>query len=222
MKLNQKLLPTAQASFKFVDEVKGVFEGWASKYGGIDSYGDTIMPGAYTKSLASGRTVSMYYNHVSRRSDMPARIGRWQFEERDEGLWAKGELLLTHPLVKNILPSLQAGLLDGLSIGFYIPEGGATVAPNGVRQLSEIDLREVSIVDDPADDAARISLESIKSVHTERDLEHLLRDAGFSKSEALAAVAAAREIFAKRAVTTHTDNPANADAELVAALAKLY
>lgn len=223
MKLNQKLLPVADAAFKFLNVEEGVFEGWASKYGGIDSYGDTIMPGAYAKSLATGRPVSMYYNHISRRADMPARIGTWTFEERDEGLWAKGQLLLSHPLVKNLTPSMSAGMLDGLSIGFYIPEGGAKVTPNGVRQLLEIDLREVSIVDDPADDAARISLDSIKSLHTERDLENFLRDAGLSKSEALAAVAAAREILAKTEASNLPENQAKtAEDEIVEALAKLY
>jgi len=215
MKLLHKLLSVSDAQFKAVGP-EGAFEGWASTYGNVDSYRDTIMPGAYSDTLKNGRRVKMFYNHVARRNDMPANIGTWEFEERDGGLWAKGQLLMEHPLVKNIWPSLSAGQLDGLSIGYMVPEGGSVLNTQGIRELHKIDLYEVSIVDEPADSYARVSLDSIKSLHTVRDVEDCLRDAGFSATEAKAFISHVKGILAGE--TT----PRNADDEVLSALQSIY
>ena len=74
MKLEHKLLDITSSQVKAAG-VAGHFEGWASKYGNVDSYGDMIMPGAYSESLASGRKVAMYWSHQQRLQDMPAKIG---------------------------------------------------------------------------------------------------------------------------------------------------
>ena len=43
----------------------GEFEGWASTFGNTDHQGDRVMPGAFAKSLASGRTVPLLWMHKS-------------------------------------------------------------------------------------------------------------------------------------------------------------
>ena len=40
----------------------GTFEGYASKWGGVDSYGDTIIKGAFSETLKS-TTPKMFWNH---------------------------------------------------------------------------------------------------------------------------------------------------------------
>ena len=66
---------------------------------------------------------------------------------------------------RRILSLMKGGALDGLSIGFRVkrssPGRGATK-----RWLEEIDIREVSLVDEPSNDLARISTvkESVAAV----------------------------------------------------------
>jgi HK97 family phage prohead protease len=179
MKMEKKLISFSECHIKSAED--GVFEGYASVFNGVDSYKDTIIPGAYKKTLENrSREIYMYFNHSSFRPDMPAKIGKWvDAQEDDKGLYMKGVLTLGHPTADAIYASLKAGTVDGLSIGYQIPKGGAETK-DGVRYLKEIDLYEVSVVDHPADDAARISLDSVKNsienIKSIRDAEDFLRD----------------------------------------------
>lgn len=173
----------------------GVFEGYASVFDGVDSYNDTILKGAYKETLANrNRPVAMYFNHASYRSDMPATIGKWMsLEEDGKGLYVKGQLSLGHPTADAIYASMLNETIDGLSIGFKIPENGYEMR-DGIRYLKKIDLVEVSVVDNPADNAARISLDSVKadieSIKSIREAEEFLRDAAnLSNSSAKALLA---------------------------------
>jgi HK97 family phage prohead protease len=172
-------------------EVKATGEGmklagYASTFGGVDSYGDMIEKGAYTATLATrDEPVRMYFNHRYHSSTGPAPVGAWTaIKEDDVGLWVEGELTPGHAVAESVFASIKHGTINGLSIGY-------TVAPNGaekrgdIRVLKAIDLFEVSPVEFPADSRARIDLGAVKSltegIETVRDLEHWLRDvAGLS------------------------------------------
>lgn len=175
-----------------LDAVKGTFEGYASAFGLVDTYKDTVIPGAYADTLKSGRPISMYFNHIYRRVDMPSRIGRWlKAEEDSTGLFMAGALTPNHPTAEAVKAAILDGTLTGLSIGYRVPEGGSKKRADGVRELHKIDLIEVSPVDDPADAAAQIDRSSIKSMleelQSKQDIENFLRDVGqFSKGAALA------------------------------------
>jgi hypothetical protein len=136
----------------------------------------------------------MYFNHASFRSDMPATIGKWMSMEEDgKGLYVKGQLSLGHPTADAIYASMRNETIDGLSIGFKVPQDGYDVR-DGIRYLKKIDLVEVSIVDNPADNNARISLDSVKSdiegIKSIREAEEFLRDAAnLSNSSAKALLA---------------------------------
>lgn len=173
----------------------GVFEGYASVFDGIDSYNDTIVKGAYKETLVNRkRDVAMYFNHASFRSDMPARIGKWNYLEEDsKGLYVRGQLSLGHPTANAIYAGMKNETLDGLSIGFTIPEGGYELRDN-IRYLKQINLVEISVVDNPADNEARISLDSVKheieSIKSIREAEEFLREvANLSNSSAKALLA---------------------------------
>lgn len=167
----------------------GEVTGYASVFGGIDSYRDTILPGAYTetiKAAALAGGLPMLWQH---NADQP--IGRWiEFSEDERGLKVGGKLTPGHSIARDVQASLTAGHVDGLSIGFDIPDGGWREREDGVRELIKINLREVSFVTFPADAAARGGLKA--SDLTEREFERLLlramRDAGaeFSRSDAVA------------------------------------
>lgn len=194
-----KLMNFASCEIKTSDA--GMFEGYASVFDGLDSYNDTILKGAYKETLVNRkRDVAMYFNHASYRTDMPARIGKWtMLEEDSKGLYVKGQLSLGHPTANAIYAGMRNETLDGLSIGFTIDSDGYELR-DGVRYLKKINLMEISVVDNPADNEARISLDSVKSeiesIKSIREAEELLRDvANFSNSSAKALLAQLKSVL---------------------------
>src|SRR5690606_21577011 len=70
--VERKLASLEAVEFKLDEARKGFFSGYASVFGGVDSYGDTILPGAYKKTLKHRRRpVQMRWNHYG-----PV-IGKW-------------------------------------------------------------------------------------------------------------------------------------------------
>lgn len=184
--MKYKHLDIFAAALKFDDESRTI-EGYASKFNGVDAHGDTIAPGAYAKTIANReRPVRMRWNHFG-----PV-IGKWtQLSEDDQGLYVKGQLTPGHSVAENVYASLKHGAVDGLSIGFYASD---VEEKEDTRLLKEIELIEISIVEEPADLGAKISQvkefsELINSIESLKDAETCLRDAcGFSRSAAKALV----------------------------------
>ena len=196
-----KTLKLDDVSLKMEGET-GKFSGYASVFGGVDSYGDTIVKGAFASTLRSGMP-KMFYNH---EWGMP--IGKWtKAKEDDHGLFVEGELTPDLTLSKDVRAAMMHGTLDGLSIGGFLRKGDFEDTEKGriIRKWSE--LAEVSPVVFPADKAARIDLTSVKSMDfeallpeckSERDIEQLLRDSGLGKWEAMAIVSRVKSILVGR------------------------
>lgn len=164
----------------------GLFSGYGSVFGVIDSYKEVVAPGAFTKSLQR-RTPSLLWQH---RSSEP--IGVYTSIREDQtGLYVEGKLALKTARGAEAYELLKMGAISGLSIGFlvklfeYINNG-----EEEVRRLTEIDLWEVSLVTFPANDAARVSgVKSIDTIESLADAEAFLREAGgLSRREATALV----------------------------------
>ena len=172
--MQHKLIDLNNIEVKFDDARRGFFSGYASKFGGVDSYGDTVMKGAYLNTLEMRkRPVQMRFNHFS------GVIGKWlSIRENDEGLWVEGELTPGHSLAEDVYASMKHGSISGLSIGYRPIK--AFPNENGGMDLHEIELVEISVVESPADLAAEIG--DIKStfdeVKSEKELEAFLRDVG--------------------------------------------
>lgn len=174
----------------------GVIEGYASVFGNVDSYGEIVEPGAFVDSLVksqrTGRKIKMLWQH-----DPHQPIGVWDdLAEDGKGLWVKGRLLVDQsPKAREAHGLLQAGALDGLSIGYRTLKAEPKAGKPGVMSLVALDLLENSVVTFAANERARV--EVIKSIldtgqlPTVREFEGLLREAGFSKAKAAAIAAAA-------------------------------
>lgn len=182
----QKNLSINNCNIKMDDN--GGFAGYASVFGGVDSYGDTIVRGAYESTLQEHGLPKMFFNHNG--FDLP--IGKWSDAGEDEtGLFVKGELTEGHSKAADVYASMKHGTIDGLSVGFYMTKGSYEETDTG-RTINNIDhLVEVSIVTEPADKSARIDLNTVKysleSIETLKDYERHLRDAfGMSKAAATA------------------------------------
>jgi uncharacterized protein len=156
----------------------GEVEGYGSVFGGLDSYGDTIEPGAFAASI-SKRKPKMLWQH---RMDKP--IGVWDDVSEDgKGLRLKGRIADTE-LGREARQLIKMGAMDGLSIGYRTIRDEMR---GNNRILKEVDLWEVSFVTIPADAAATVT--GVKSIATERDCEDALREMGFSRREAKAFIA---------------------------------
>jgi len=162
------------------------FSGYASVFGGVDSYGDTIIPGAYKSTIGERpRPIAMRWNHHG------PIIGKWvKMEEDETGLFVEGELTQGHSVADDAYALLKHGAVTGLSIGYRAVK--EVENKTGGYDLQEIDLVEISVVESPADLSATVA--SVKSAIKEADslkqIEALLRDAaGFSRADATALVA---------------------------------
>lgn len=193
---------------KFAKGEAGGFSGYASVFGGVDSYHDTIMPGAYKGVIdriktGAARMPKMFVNHKS--WELP--VGKWLSMDEDEtGLFMFGELTPGMDESKAVRAAMQHGTIDGLSIGYGLNRDDVEMVEkeNGtVRVIKNIsELYEISIVTYPADDAARVDLSSVKNVLDQvesiKDFEDFLREAGgFSKSLATATASRAKRLFSQ-------------------------
>lgn len=165
---------------------EGRFSGYASVFDVIDRYDDEIVRGAFAKSIAEKMPV-MLWQH-----DSAEPIGVYEsIREDDIGLWIEGRLLLDLEKGREAYILLKNQAIRGLSIGFVpILWNWESRESRHIRVLQEIDLWEVSLVTFPANPKALV--DDVKSIKTIRDVEDTLRDAGFSRTEAKALIAACK------------------------------
>lgn len=131
-----------------------VIEGYASLFNAADQGGDIVQPGAYGRSLraldAAGRNVKMLWQH-----DPVQPIGIWdEVREDSRGLFVKGRLLDSVARGREAAALIEAGAIDGLSIGYRTVR--AAKDDQGRRLLSEVELWEVSLVTFPMLPQARV------------------------------------------------------------------
>ena len=147
-----------------------VIQGYASVFGQGDQSGDIVQKGAYSGSLArlaaENRRVKMLWQH-----DPAQPIGVWdEVREDGRGLWVKGRLLDATRIGREAAALIEAGAIDGLSIGFRTLK--STKNDKGQRLLSELELWEVSLVTFPMLPSARVAAKG-DDLMGERDLREL-------------------------------------------------
>ncbi len=130
-------------------------EGYASLFDQPDQGGDVVAKGAYAASLRSlgeeGRRVKMLWQH-----DPAQPIGVWEEVREDaRGLYVKGRVLDGTQKGREAITLIEAGAIDGLSIGYRTVK--ATKTENGQRMLKELELWEVSLVTFPMLPSARVA-----------------------------------------------------------------
>lgn len=200
--MEHKDLALVEVQFKLAED-GGSFTGYASTFGNVDSYGDTIVKGAYAETLKANGLPKMFFNH----NKYAVPIGKWvKGTEDDYGLLLTGEFTPGNQQAQEVRAALKHGTLDSLSIGYVLTKGDYDETSGGrtIRKVSR--LAETSIVTFPADKFAVINHGSVKAlgdeieqIETIRDFEYFLRDAGsFSKGAAQALTARAKALFGER------------------------
>jgi uncharacterized protein len=124
------------------------FAGYAAVFGHPDSGGDVIRPGAFAASLATARDVPLLWQHKA-----GSVIGRVEHLSEDRrGLRVIAELGAGED-ARRAARLLEAKKLDGLSFGYRVRQAGTK---DGLRELVELDLVEVSLVAEPMQPKARV------------------------------------------------------------------
>ena len=152
---------TIEFALEDYDEEEGTFSGYGAVFSNIDSGGDIIEPGAFTKTIAEGvGRVKILSGH--NESLLP--IGKpLELREDANGLFLKAKISDT-TLGRDVRTLIKDGVLCELSIGYDPVVFDYDEA--GIRHLREVKLWEVSVVTWAMNDQAVIT--DIKSEATER------------------------------------------------------
>lgn len=170
------------------------FDGYGAIFNNVDRGGDKILPGAFTETLAEwkagGRLPTMLYQHGQMGGGPVMPVGVYTMMEEDsQGLRVSGKLF-DHSVGRDLYVALKGGAIGGLSIGYRAKELGRP--PMGAaerRQIKAASLVEVSLVNDPMNQAARFtavkSADDLKQeIKTLSELGKLVREAtGWSRSQ---------------------------------------
>lgn len=137
----KKELKTIQFKTEAFNEEEGIFSGYGAVFGNVDSGGDIIEHGAFTKTLAKGwERVKILALH----NDGILPIGRpIELREDESGLYLKAKISDT-TTGRDVKTLIKDGVLFELSIG-YEPIV-FDFDENQIRHLKEVDLFEISVV----------------------------------------------------------------------------
>lgn len=139
--------------FEIKAEEEGVFEGYASIFGNIDSYRDIVVKGAFNRTINNNKKrIKILWQH-----DMREPIGKpVEMHEDEKGLYMKAKLCMGTPAGQKCFELMKEGIINELSIGYdsVIEEYDKM---NRVRYLKEVKLYEVSAVTFAANDMAKVA-----------------------------------------------------------------
>ena len=107
---------------------------------------EQIAPGAFKRSLSSGREIRMFNNHNTDQVLATTRNGSLMLTEDARGLKVDAQLPDT-TLGRDLAVLIADGTVHSMSFGFSVPAGGDSWSDDGkTRVLREVMLHEVSIV----------------------------------------------------------------------------
>ena len=181
---------------------------------------------------ASGRPLPMFLNHNA--ESMP--VGEWTTIEMDEeGMSACGRLFLNTTAGSDLyqVMSESPNMFGGVSVGAYADEyqmvnadGEPDQSEDAYFQITKGGLRETSVVMYPNNPKAEVKkLEYFRADGSAdlKVLEEALRDAGLSKSDAVAAASTFKKVLEQRDAATEALDiaPQQSDSDVEATEAEI-
>lgn len=141
--------------------VEGQFEGYASVFGNVDSYGDIVEPGAFARSLAEweakGDPIPLLWGHDF--SDPFSNIGSIDRAEEDEhGLKVRGTFDMDNPKAAQVYRLSKGRRVTGMSFAYDVRDSEQKSDGNHLRDLH---IYEASVVPIGANPLAGV--EAVKS-----------------------------------------------------------
>ncbi|MCD6035238.1 MAG: phage prohead protease, family [Rickettsiales bacterium] len=172
-----------QCAFALEETAEGSFSGYASVFEVVDSQNDSILSGAFTRTLREkneGKDIKLLWQH---RMDEPVGFITTIYEDY-KGLYVEAQLVLESARGKEAYEWLKNGTVRGLSIGYTVASSHNDER-KGIRYISDVDLWEISLVTFPANAEAEIlHVKAGEQVASVREFEQFLHAQGFSRKQA--------------------------------------
>lgn len=153
-------METKSFNLEIKAEGQGIITAYAAAFNNVDSYGDVIRPGAFTKTISERKDrIKVLFNHNG--YDLP--IGKPQDMKEDTlGLLTVTKMSQTQK-GQDVYTLVSEGAIKELSIGYTAIQAGEIVENEKyLRELRELKLYEYSFVNFPANESAVIT--GIKSM----------------------------------------------------------
>ena len=118
-------------------------EGYFSKFGNVDSYGDIVMPGAFTKSFSERgpKATNPRIKHIMNH-DISMPIGLLIDLKEDEYGGFYRSKIGTHSLGQDTLKMAESGLITEHSFGYEVIKSERD--KSGAKKLNELKVWEIS------------------------------------------------------------------------------
>lgn len=138
------------SKFEIKASGENTIEGYAAFFDNVDSYGDIIEKGAFTKTLQENRNrIKVLWQH-----DINEPIGKpIAMEEDSKGLYIKAQISQTDT-GRKAMTLMRDGVIDEMSIGYDVIKDDFK---KGNRMLKEVRLWEFSPVTFAANEKAKIT-----------------------------------------------------------------
>lgn len=149
------------------------FVGYAAKFNSrsenLGGFVETIMPGAFRRSLRSRNDVKLLVNHDAGRVLASTRAGTMRLEEDSVGLRVEADLPNTSD-GRDMAELLRRGDLSSMSFGFSVIKDSWS-SDGTERSLESVRLFEASIVAFPAYQATEASVRAYEELATRADVD---------------------------------------------------
>lgn len=133
---------------------------WLSISKDLGGFKERVLPGAATRSLSSGNDIRALVDHDPSKLLGRTSNGSLRLAEDANGLRVEVSLPPT-TYAQDLAALVERGDVRGMSFGFRVARGGerfTEVRGERVRELSEIDLKEVTFTSIPAYPATSVAL----------------------------------------------------------------
>jgi len=139
----------------------------------INGFRERIARGAFERMLSTDAEVLALADHDPAKLLGRRSVGTLRLSDNGEGLGFEIDLPDT-TAGRDVLALAERGDIGGMSFGFLIPKGGERMDDN-VRVLTEIDLREISVVSAwPAYDGTQVEARDVPGGHPQRLMRHAI------------------------------------------------
>jgi uncharacterized protein len=151
-----------------INDQPAVISGYAAVFNSKTSIGDyfeeVIMPGAFSRSIATNSDIRALFNHDWNNVLGRTKSGTLRLSEDDRGLKFDVELPNTS-LAKDLVESMTRGDINQCSFGFFATEETWDYSVEPVlRTIHEVELFEISVVSIPAYDDTEVALVRSKEI----------------------------------------------------------
>jgi HK97 family phage prohead protease len=166
-KLDHKTIKAASR----VSTDRGEFSALAAAWS-VDRENDQIVRGAFAKTIerwqGSGKRIPLHWNHSPDPKDIIGWVDPAAMRETGDGLFVRGKVDLASDMARQAWRLMKNNAVS-LSFGYLVTD--ETKRSDGVRELREIDLFEVSIVPAPANADTRILSTKSATPSVDQDTE---------------------------------------------------